>query len=64
MPPTGANKARAWRLAAGHLAAIAEEKQREPMREEDHRVWSHVLNAVVPSLYRRATIIENRRKGQ
>lgn len=65
MPPTGINKARAWRLAAAHIDAIAQDKLTENhLTAENRRVWQHVLDAVVPSLDRRATIIENKRRAR
>jgi len=61
MPPTGTNKARAWRLAAAHIEAIAQNKLTENLDDEDRRAWQHVLDVVVRSLDRRAIIIENKR---
>jgi len=61
MPPTGTNKARAWRLAADHIEAIAQDKLTENLDDEDRRAWQHVLDVVVRSLDRRAIIIENKR---
>ena len=62
MPPTGTNKARAWRLAAAHIEAIAQNKLTENLDDEDRRAWQHVLDVVVRSLDRRAIIIENKRR--
>ena len=63
MPPTGTNKARAWRLAADHIEAIAQDKLTENLDDEDRRAWQHVLDVVVRSLDRRAIIIENKSRA-
>lgn len=63
MPPTGTNKARAWRLAAAHIEAIAQDKLTESLDDADRRAWQHVLDVVVRSLDRRAIIIENKSRA-
>lgn len=59
MPPTGANKARAWLLAAQELQTVARSKLSTDLSEADRRVWNHVVVVVVASLKRRADIIKS-----
>ena len=56
---TDEDKSRAWRLSAGHLEAIAQDRISEGTTPE---VWEYVLRSVVPSLLIEARAAEARMK--
>ena len=57
-------KARAWRFAAWVLEHDSDERLRDEPSDYDREALEHILEAIVPSLRRRAEMIEGgKRRG-
>jgi len=59
---TDNHKTRAWRFAAWVLEHDSDNRLRDEPSDYDRDVLEHIRDAVVPSLRRRAEIIEGRKR--
>jgi hypothetical protein len=60
---TDNHKTRAWRFAAWVLEHDSDKRLRDEPSDYDREALEHIRDAVVPSLRRRAEIIERRKSG-